>query len=233
MDKKKIGLVLNILAAALFIAVISYLTARYASEITTFVSNLDQFRAYLKSFGPWSAVAFMSFQVLQVVIAIIPGEPIQIAGGYIFGTFWGTVYSTVGITAGYLMVFFAVKFLGLPLVKRFVPDKEFEKFRALMNSPKLEVTIFLLFLIPGIPKDILVYMAGLTPIKAGVFFIIITVARMPAMIGSSYIGEKIGTGEYTMVTIVSAIACILFIAGYIYKDKIIDYLHKHTSRHRE
>jgi uncharacterized membrane protein YdjX (TVP38/TMEM64 family) len=229
LDKKKTGFVLNVIAAVLFFTVISYLTVKYAPQVTTFVSDPQKFRAYLKTFGPWSAVAFMFFQILQVVIAVIPGEPIQIAGGYIFGTFWGTVYSTLGITIGYVMVFYAVKLLGLPLVKRLVPEKEFEKFSVLMNSPKLEVTVFLLFLIPGIPKDILVYIAGLTPIKAGVFFIIITVARMPAMIGSSYIGAKLQTGEYTLVTIVSAVACILFIIGYIYKDQIINTLHKHTS----
>jgi uncharacterized membrane protein YdjX (TVP38/TMEM64 family) len=232
LESKKNSLALNILAVVLLVSALVYLTIRYAPEITTFVSDPHKFRDYVISFGPWSAIAFMGFQILQVVIAIIPGEPIQIAGGYIFGTFLGTVYSTVGITLGYLIVFYMVKWLGSPLVKRFVPEKELEKFSHLLNSPKLEVTIFLLFLIPGIPKDILVYIAGLTPIKSGVFFIIITIARMPAMIGSSYIGEKLQTGEYTLVTIVSVIACIFFVLGYIYKDKIIEYLHHRSPGSR-
>jgi len=167
----------------------------------------------------------MLFQVIQVVIAVIPGEPVQLAGGYIFGTVLGTIYSTIGITVGNIIVFFAVKLFGYPLVKKLVPEKEFEKFNILINSPKLEATIFLLFLIPGIPKDILVYIAGLTPIHPLIFFLIITVARMPAMIGSSYVGAKIETSEYQIAIIVSVIASVLFILGVIYKDKIITLLH--------
>ena len=165
MGKLRPNISINIIFAALFVGVLVYLTIRFGPELTRMVSNPQQFREYLLSFGPWSAVVFMLFQVIQVVIAVIPGEPVQLAGGYIFGTFLGTVYSTIGITTGYIIVFFAVKLFGYPLVKRFVPEKEFEKFSILINSPKLEATIFLLFLIPGIPKDILVYVAGLTPIN--------------------------------------------------------------------
>jgi len=225
MGKSKPLVALNIILAALFVGSIVYATIRFGPEITELVSNPHKFREYLLSFGPWSAVVFMLFQVLQVVIAIIPGEPIQIAGGYIFGTFWGTVYSLLGITAGYIIVFASVKLFGFPLVKKFVPEKEFEKFSMLMNNPKLETTIFLLFLIPGIPKDILVYIAGLTPIKPVLFFIIITVARTPAMLGSSFIGAKIQSSEYLMAVVVSVIASIVFVIGYIYKQEIIDFVH--------
>ena len=118
-----------------------------------------------------------------------------------------------------------MKLFGYPLVKTFVPEKELEKFSTLMNNPKLETTIFLLFLIPGIPKDILVYVAGLTPIRPFLFFIIITFARFPAMLGSSYIGAKIESSQYVIAITVSIIASILFVFGYIYKNGIIDFIH--------
>ncbi len=232
MGKLRPNISVYIVFAALLIGLLVFLTIRFGPELTRMVSNPQQFREYLLSFGPWSAVVFMLFQVIQVVIAVIPGEPVQLAGGYIFGTFLGTVYSTIGITTGYIIVFFAVKLFGYPLVERFVPEKEFEKFSILINSPKLEATIFLLFLIPGIPKDILVYVAGLTPINPIVFFIIITIARTPAMIGSSYIGAKIQTNEYLIAIIVSTIASILFVFGFIYKSEIIDLLHRRFHRKR-
>ena len=94
-----------------------------------------------------------------------------------------------------------------------------------MNNAKLETTIFLLFLIPGIPKDILVYIAGLTPIRPVLFFVIITFARFPAMLGSSYIGAKIESSQYVIAITVSIIASILFVFGYIYKNGIIDFIH--------
>ena len=173
MGKLKPLITIQIALATLFIGSIVYATIRFGPELTRLVSDPHRFRAHILSFGHWSAVVFMLFQLLQVVIAVIPGEPVQIAGGYIFGTFWGTVYSTVGITVGYIIVFTCVKLFGFPLVKKFVSKKEFDKFSTLINSPKLETTIFLLFLIPGIPKDILVYIAGLTPIRPVLFFIII------------------------------------------------------------
>jgi len=113
-----------------------------------------------------------------------------------------------------------------------VSKKELEKFSILMNSSKLETTIFLLFIIPGIPKDILVYIAGLTPIKPTLFFIIITFARTPAMLGSSFIGAEIQSDQYIIAVIVSVIASILFVLGYIYKQRIIDFLHMQFSKEK-
>jgi uncharacterized membrane protein YdjX (TVP38/TMEM64 family) len=232
MGKSRPFIAVNIILAALFVGSIVYATIRFGPELTKLVSDPHKFREYVLSFGPWSAVVFMLFQVLQVVIAVIPGEPVQIAGGYIFGTVLGTVYSTLGITAGYIIVFTSVKLFGFPLVKKLVPEKELEKCSALINSPKLETTIFLLFLIPGIPKDILVYIAGLTPIKPVLFFIIITFARFPAMLGSSFIGAEIQSSQYLIAIIVSVIASILFVLGYIYKQRIIDFLHLRFSKEK-
>lgn len=226
MKNKNSKLILNIILACLFVGILIALTICFAPHIIKLVSDPQKFRAYLLSFGPWCAVVFMFFQVLQVVIAIIPGEPVQIAGGYIFGTVLGAIYSTIGITAGYIIVFVAVRLFGLPLVKKLVSEKDFNKFNILINSSRLEATIFLLFLIPGIPKDILVYIAGLTPINGFTFFVIITIARLPAMVGSSYIGAKMQTNEYAIVIIVSVIAVVLFMTGFLLKDRIIGFLHK-------
>ncbi len=230
MGKLKPLIIVNIILVVLFVGSIAFATIRFGPELTRLVSDSHKFREYVLSFGPWSAVVFMLFQVLQVVIAFIPGEPVQIAGGYIFGTFWGTVYSMLGITAGYIIVFACVRLFGFPLVKKFVPEKEYNKFSLLINNPKLETTIFLLFLIPGIPKDILVYIAGLTPIQPVLFFIIIFFARLPAMIGSSFIGAEIQSSKYLVAIIVSAVASILFVIGYIYKQRIIDYVHLRFSK---
>ena len=232
MRKLRPLIVFNIIFAALFVGSIVYVTIRFGPELTRLVSDPHKFREYLLSFGPWSAGVFMLFQVLQVVIAVIPGEPVQIAGGYIFGTVWGTIYSTLGITIGYIIVFTSVKLFGYPLVKIFAPKKELEKFSVLVNSPKLETTIFLLFLIPGIPKDILVYIAGLTPIKPVLFFIIITFARFPAMLGSSFIGAKIESSQYLIAVIFSVTASILFVFGYIYKKRIINFIHLRLGKEK-
>jgi uncharacterized membrane protein YdjX (TVP38/TMEM64 family) len=228
--KAKYTIGAQIALAVIFIWGLIYLTYHYGHDITKLVSDPQKFREYLLSFGPWSPLIFMFFQIVQVVIAVIPGEPLQIVGGYMFGTFLGTVYSVVGITVGYIIVFFAVRLFGYPLVKKLVSEKDLERFDFLVNSPKLEATIFLLFLIPGVPKDILVYIAGLTPLHPMSFFLIITIARMPAMIGSSYIGAKIETNEYRTAVIVSILASLLFVFGLIFKNRIIEFMSRHVHR---
>jgi len=91
MRKLRPFIAINVILASLFVGAIVYVTIRFGPELTRFVSDPHKFREYVLSFGPWSAIIFMLFQVLQVVIAVIPGEPVQIAGGYIFGTVLGTV----------------------------------------------------------------------------------------------------------------------------------------------
>jgi uncharacterized membrane protein YdjX (TVP38/TMEM64 family) len=227
---KNNSIVLNIALAAVFLGTLAYLTIRFGPEFTRLVADPGKFREYLLSFGPWSAVIFFLFQILQVVIAVIPGEPIQIAGGYIFGTIGGTALSVLGITTGYILVFLMVRIFGFPLVKKLVPEKDHQKFISLLNNPKMEATIFLLFLIPGIPKDVLVYIAALTPIKPLLFFVIVILARLPALIGSAFIGARIESGDFSVVIIVSIVAVILFVLGFIFQKKLIDFVQKHFHK---
>jgi uncharacterized membrane protein YdjX (TVP38/TMEM64 family) len=208
----------------IIIGILVSVSIEYTSEITRLMSNPKKFREFILSYGQMSVLVFMLFQIFQVVIAIIPGEIVQILGGYIFGTFWGTVYSFIGITTGYIIVFLMVRFFGYRLVKQMVSEVALQKFYCLINSPGSDITVFLLFLIPGVPKDILVYIAGLTPIKPFTFFIIISIARVPAMIGASYIGSNIQMENYIAAIIIFLIACILFIIGFMFKNRIITIL---------
>lgn len=220
--KKKIRLVINIVLVVIFISLFSYITLRYAPSITRLVSKPQRFRHMLLSYGYKSAFVFMFFQMLQVVIAVIPGEFIQIAGGYVYGTLGGTLYSTTGILIGSFIVFYIVRLIGYPLVKTFIPKKSIEKFEFLMNNPKSEIAMFILFLIPGVPKDILTYIAGLTPVKPHKFFLIAMVGRFPALLVSAYIGSNIQHSNYTKVIIISVVAVLFFIAGILFKDKVIN-----------
>ncbi len=224
-DQKRLKTLINISIAALFIGLLAFATIKFAPDITKLLKDPDKFKDLLNSYGYKSVFVFIAFQIIQVVIAVIPGEVIQIAGGYVFGTILGSLYSIIGILLGTVIVFFIVRLIGYPLVKRFVPQKSIEKFNFLINSEKSEIAIFLLFLIPGIPKDALTYIAGLTPIKALRFFIIITIARLPALIASSYIGTSIQTRDYLVVGIISGVAIILFVLGVVFRNKIISKLH--------
>ena len=198
-----------------------YVTVMYAAPLTRFFSNADQIGKYLASFGSWGAAVFMLIQALQVVIAPIPGELTQFAGGFIYGSVLGTLYSVVGILLGSMVVFGLGRWFGLPLLKLVIPEKAFEKFGFLLNHPKTELVILLLFLIPGSPKDILTYIAGLTPVRPLHFFVAAMVARFPGILLSSYIGAHVESKAYGPVIVASVIALGLFVVGVLLQDRVM------------
>jgi uncharacterized membrane protein YdjX (TVP38/TMEM64 family) len=164
------------------------------------------------------------------VIAAIPGELIQVAGGFVFGTFGGFVYSVVGITIGTAIAFFIARLLGFGIVRAFVDERKIGKMQTLINSPKAEAVTFFLFLLPGMPKDILVYLAGLTPMKPLQFFLITMSARIPALWASNFFGANLQKKNWLPLILVTAAVCIVFLVVLFTKDKIMAKLH-HLGHH--
>lgn len=223
---KKKKLIVYIFMIAAFSCVLVYLGIRFGPRVTELASKPQELYYMLNSFGWKGILIFIGFQVFQVVVAAIPGEFVQIAGGYVYGTFAGTLYSLAGIVTGSVLVFTIARLIGYPVVKLFVTPKQLEKFSFMMNSDKSEAAMFILFLIPGIPKDILTYIAGLTPVKPFRFFVIITIGRLPALLGSSFIGHSTQKGDYGIAIIVSTIAVVLFAGGLIFRNRIIDWTNR-------
>jgi len=222
-QRAKRSFVIHVSLLALFLLVIVVISIKFGPDITRLISSPQRFREFLAAYGPLSALIYMIFHVIQVVIAFIPGEVVQIAGGYVFGTPLGTLYSVLGVLLGTLIVFFTTRALGHTLVSTFVPAKNFEKFEFLINSPKSEIAMFVLFLIPGVPKDALTYIAGLTPIRPLRFLVISMVGRFPGLLGSAYIGANLQRKNYLPVFVLSCAALILFVLGVLVKDKVIDH----------
>ncbi|MEZ0535728.1 TVP38/TMEM64 family protein [Caldicellulosiruptoraceae bacterium PP1] len=223
---KKVKIVLNIVALILFAILITYITIKYSPTLIKITKNPQEFRNMILSYGSISALIFILFQILQVVISVIPGEVVQVSGGYIYGTFLGTIYSLIGIVLGSIIVFYIARLLGYNLIKEIVPKKQLENFNFVINSQKSEVALFLLFLIPGIPKDILTYIVGISPIKPLRFLILLTIARFPGIFFSSYIGSNLQQKDYTIAIIVSIISTILFIIGILKRNEIINKIEK-------
>jgi uncharacterized membrane protein YdjX (TVP38/TMEM64 family) len=230
-NKRKLALYIALIAV--FLGLVAYLAVRFGPELTALARKPERLRNLLNSFGWKGIIVFMGIQMLQVLVAAIPGEFIQLAGGYIYGTWLGTLYSLAGIMAGSILVFYISRLLGYPLVKLLVSPKQLEKFNFMINNEKSEVAMFLLFLIPGLPKDILTYIAGITPVKPFRFFIVITIGRLPALLASSYMGHSTQKGNYGIVIAFLAAALILFFAGILLKDKIIQKIHRMSRNSRK
>lgn len=226
--------VVNLVLLVAFLALLAYLTINYAPVITQLVSEPEHLRGVIQSYGETGVLVFIAVQVLQVVISVIPGEVVQIAGGYLYGIWLGTFYLLIGLLIGSVLAFFAAKLLGYPVLKVFIPQDKYDKFRALLRTRKFEAVVFLLFLIPGLPKDLLTYAAGLVGVPPLKFFLIATGARLPALIGSAYIGANLQEQDYWTAGLLMVGALILFLIGYLFKDRLLEGVQRWSaSRERQ
>lgn len=180
-----------------------------------------QLEAFFADNALWGVVVFLILQVLQVVVALIPGGIIQIIAGVAFGGVWGTVFSLVGVIIGTYIVFVIVRKLGAPIVEAFIDKKGIKQFSFLNDNKKLELAVFILFLIPGIPKDTLTYIAPLTKIKMPNFILLSTVARVPALVMSCVFGSSLGNGNIVTAIVMFSVIAVLGVFGILYRDRII------------
>ncbi|MBR6812000.1 MAG: TVP38/TMEM64 family protein [Oscillospiraceae bacterium] len=178
-----------------------------------FAKSPDKFRQWVSQYGIWGGLAYMGMVFLQVVIAIIPGEPIEIAGGYAFGAVGGTVLYLVASALGSIVSFLLVRRYGVRFVEIFFPRDKIEKLTFLKISPKRRILFLLIFMTPGTPKDLLCYFAGLTDIKFGSMLLICTFGRLPALVTSTIGGSALGEKSYLFAVIVFAAAFILSVGG--------------------
>ncbi len=178
--------------------------------------------AFFKENAFWGVVVFLLLQIVQVVVALIPGGIIQIIAGVAFGGFWGTVLAIFGVILGTVVVFSIVRKFGKPIVEAFIDSKGIKEYSFLTDAKKLELVIFILFLIPGLPKDALTYIAPLTKIKMSVFIVLSSLARIPAVIMSCVFGSSLGDGNLLVAVIIFAVVAILGLIGIMYRDKIME-----------
>jgi uncharacterized membrane protein YdjX (TVP38/TMEM64 family) len=219
-------LVVHVLVLAVFLGGVIYVSIKFGPAITRLMSRPERFRTYIDGLGAAGPLYYILIQTAHVIIVVIPGEIVQIAAGYAFGTFLGTLYSLVGIIVGTVIVFFATRLAGYTVVRAFISPRTLKRFDFLINSPKSEIAMFVLFLIPGVPKDALIYISGLTPVKHWKFLLICVAARFPGLWGSAYIGAHLQKKDYLPVWILSGVALVLFAAGILAKDAIINRLHR-------
>ena len=147
-------------------------------------------RAYVESWGSLAPAAFICLQTLQVVLAPIPGEFTGAVGGFIFGGLPTVLYSTIGLTVGSALAFYGARIVGQPLVKLVVPPRAMERFRFLTKRRGTFIA-FILFIIPGFPKDILSYILGLSPMGFLPFIAVCTLGRIPGTVLLSFSGSAL------------------------------------------
>lgn len=176
----------------------------------------QQFQAMVDSYGIWSRLIFVGMVVLQVIIAFIPGEPIELAAGYAFGFVEGTLLTLAGFLIGSLLIFLLVRKFGVKLVEVFFPMEKINQFSFLKNPKKTKTLAFILMLIPGTPKDFLSYFAGLTQLPLRTWMLIVAIGRLPSLITSTATGAAAGDANYILSAVMLGITLLLTAAGIVY-----------------
>ena len=214
--KKLLGILL-IAFAVIFCAVI---TIFIGGPLIEFAKEPQKFQAWIDSFGVLGRLVFVGIVILQVVIALIPGEPFEIAAGYAFGSIEGTLLCLAAIAIGSLIIFALVRKFGVKLVELFFPLEKINSLKFLKNKQRFNTIYFIVMCLPGTPKDLLSYFAGLTDMKLSTWLLISTVARIPSVITSTIGGSALGSEQYLFAIIAFALTLALSGAGLIIYKKI-------------
>jgi uncharacterized membrane protein YdjX (TVP38/TMEM64 family) len=211
----------------LFFVGISVIAYFLSGDIYSLIKDPALLKEWMSVFGSFEVLIFILIQAFQVIIFIVPGELVEIAAGFLFGTTLGSIYSILGIALGSAASFIIARFLGYDFVRWVVPEQMFNRWDVFINEEKRGGTVlFLLYFIPGTPKDALGYFAGITPVSYLKFIFISMFARLPAIVFSAYIGANIEQKNYTTAFTVSVIAGIAFLIGFIYRDRIIRWIYQ-------
>lgn len=211
--QKKILAAVSVILFLIFTLLIGYYAGRPAVR---FVSEPELFREWVDQHGIWGRIVYMGMTALQVFVAVVPGEPFEIVGGYAFGAVEGTLLCLGGAFAGSMAVFGLVRRFGVRLVETFFSREKIEALRSMKlvkSSEKRDALFWLLFVLPGTPKDLLCYFAGLTDMKTGQWIMICTLGRLPSIVTSTVGGNALGTQNYLRAAIVFAVTLVISLCG--------------------
>lgn len=212
---KKHKLLINIIGIILFIGICALLLILIAPNFKDYIEDPIKFKEYISDNGFIGIIIFLFVQILQIVVSIIPGEMIEIAAGITFGWFLGLILCLIGVALATSLIFVVCKKLGKPYIDKLVGNGKLKLFDKLNSSTKRDTIIFIIFLIPGIPKDLLVYAAAFFDIKLSKFLLLSIPARIPSIITSTIAGQYILEGNYKPVIIIFAVMIVITILGYL------------------
>jgi uncharacterized membrane protein YdjX (TVP38/TMEM64 family) len=212
----------------ILLAVVIWLVAADAA-IVRFTVRLYQDKKFLKetvrAWGWMAPLVFIAIQALQVIISPIPGEITGPVGGALFGTWLGLFYSTIGLTVGTLFCFWVGRKWGEPLVRPWLSEHHWNQMNFILEAEGA-IICFILYLIPGFPKDIISYLFGISPMPFWLFAVVSTVGRLPGTWISSYFGAHVAEQQYIYAIAFMAIVFALCLPLYYYRERILKRFHK-------
>jgi uncharacterized membrane protein YdjX (TVP38/TMEM64 family) len=228
---------LMLVSGSLFclLALVIWLVATDAAIVKSVV-RLYQDKRYLKetvrSWGWMAPVVFIAIQALQVIISPIPGEMTGPVGGALFGTGWAVVYSTIGLTVGTLFCFWVGRLWGEPLIRPWLSEHHWNRMNFILEAEGA-IICFVLYLIPGFPKDIISYLFGISPMPFWLFAVVSTLGRLPGTWIASYFGAHVADHQYLYVAAFVALIAAFCLPLFYYRDRILRRLQARLREKKE
>jgi len=212
---------LIILLSIIFLSITIYICYKLIPLLISLqkAENQEKFKDYIQDMGWKGWLAFLVIQILQIFIAFIPGEIVEILAGILYGPIGGLFICLLGIVLGSLLIYYTVKMFANKYIPK-LRDK-LKTYSFLNNPKKIHIYLFIIFLIPGTPKDIFIYLIPFLPIKFIDYLIISSIARTPSILSSTIIGDSFVKGNYLTSIIVFSVFFILGLLGILFREKII------------
>ena len=186
--------------------------------LVQYLTEPEQFRAWVNTHGLWGRAVFLAMTVLQVFVAIIPGEPLEICAGYAFGAVEGTLLCILGMAVGQALVMWFVRRFGMRAVEVFIPKEKISSMAFLRKTKRVYLFFVLAFLLPGTPKDLLTYLVGMTSIPLGQWVFVSSVCRLPSVVTSTLGGDALGQGAMIHAAVVFAVTiCVSLLGLLVYR----------------
>lgn len=184
-----------------------------------FLADAEAARAYVRGFGICAPLALIALQALQVVLVPVPGQVLAAVAGYLFGPWWGTLYNVVGIGIGSAAAFWLSRRFGRGYVERMVAEDALATFDGFVERRGL-LTLFVLFLLPGLPDDAICFVGGLTHIPLRRLVVVAVVGRAPAFFLANVFGDLLATGDIGVAVGLLVFVTGLSALGYANRDRI-------------
>ena len=220
-------------AVVCFIVFLGYVYHQYLWEKITYVYHLfgdrEQIKTFVASFGQGAPAIFIIIQILQVLFAPFPGETTGFIGGFLFGAAKGFLFSSIGLTLGSWINFTIGRFMGKRFVRKLIPERQLDRLDKIIKRQGV-IVLFILFVIPGFPKDYLCLFLGLSTLPLKIFLILAGIGRMPGTLMLSLQGSYIFEQKYGLFAVIMVLCLMVILLAYKYRDPLYQWLEKYNEK---
>ncbi len=220
MERRKRFAYLKLIILLFIIAglpLILYFTCRDTLFSREWLSNLPQL---LEQYKGRAASVLIGMQILQVIVCILPGQPIQLAASYMFGVLRGYLISIAGAVVGAFVAFYLAKVLGRDALEAIFGEEKVSDYHRKLNSGRGLTAVLMIYLIPGIPKDLVAYVAGISDMRLRPFLLVSTIGRSPGMLGSLLTGYFISSRNYAAIGVLAVITAVILIICFVKRKQL-------------